>query len=51
MVAQDQLAGINPVYWQVWIGLLLVLVVLFARGGVLGASDAIRARLARRTPA
>ena len=45
MVAQDQLAGINPVYWQFWIGLLLVLVVLFARGGVLGAIDALRARM------
>jgi len=48
MVAQDQLAGINPVYWQFWIGLLLVLVVLFARGGVLGAIDALRSRFARR---
>lgn len=48
MVAQDQLAGVNPVYWQFWIGLLLVLVVLFARGGVLGAADALRVRFARR---
>ena len=24
MVAQDYLAGINPVYWQFWLGLLLV---------------------------
>lgn len=29
MVAQDVLAGINPVYWQFWIGLLLVMLVLF----------------------
>ena len=51
MVAQDKLADINPVYWQFWIGLLLVLVVLFARGGLLGALDAIRTRFARTQPA
>ena len=36
MVAQDVLAGIDPVYWQFWLGLLLVTFVLFARGGILG---------------
>jgi branched-chain amino acid transport system permease protein len=36
MIAQDFLSGINPVYWQFWIGLLLVAVVLFARDGILG---------------
>jgi branched-chain amino acid transport system permease protein len=36
MVAQDLLAGINPVYWQFWLGLLLVAFVLFARGGIVG---------------
>jgi branched-chain amino acid transport system permease protein len=45
MIAQDVLAGINPVYWQFWIGALLVLTVLFARGGILGGLAAIRARL------
>ena len=40
MVAQDVLAGINPVYWQFWIGLLLMVIVLFARGGILGGLDA-----------
>jgi branched-chain amino acid transport system permease protein len=44
MIAQDQLAGIDPVYWQFWLGLGLVLVVLFARGGLLGALDAVRSR-------
>ncbi len=48
MIAQDVLAGINPVYWQFWIGLLLVLMVLFARGGVMGAIDAGRGWLAAR---
>jgi len=44
MIAQDVLAGINPVYWQFWIGLLLVLMVLYARGGVMGAVSAWMAR-------
>jgi branched-chain amino acid transport system permease protein len=37
MLAQDYVAGVNPTYWQFWIGLLLVLIVLFARNGILGA--------------
>lgn len=49
MIAQDVLAGINPVYWQFWIGALLVAVVLFARGGILGAVDALRSRRRGRT--
>jgi len=39
MVAQDQLAEIDPIFWDFWIGLLLVLIVLFARGGALGVAD------------
>ena len=39
MVVQDYLSGVNPVYWQFWIGLLLVAMVLFARGGILGAME------------
>ena len=44
MVAQEYLSGVNPVYWQFWIGLLLVVVVLFARGGVMGAAEALCTR-------
>ena len=44
MIAQDQLAKLEPVFWYFWIGLLLVLLVMFARGGVLGLID----RLLRR---
>lgn len=44
MIAQDVLAGINPVYWQFWIGLLLVLMVLFAKGGVMGAVAVLASR-------
>ena len=39
MIAQDRFSTIDPVYWYFWIGLLMVLVVIFARGGVLGLFD------------
>jgi branched-chain amino acid transport system permease protein len=48
IIAQDYLSGIDPVYWEFWIGFLLVVVVLFARGGILGGLDALRARWTRR---
>lgn len=43
MIAQDYLAGLDPVYWQFWLGLALVLFVFFARGGVMGAIESLRA--------
>ena len=49
MVAQDYLSGIDPVYWQFWIGFFLVVIVLFAHGGILGGLDAIKARVRGRT--
>jgi len=48
MVAQDWLSGVNPVYWQFWIGLLLVLIVLFGHGGIMGMLAAARSRWSRR---
>jgi branched-chain amino acid transport system permease protein len=39
MIAEDELAKTDPVYWFFWLGLLLVLVVMFARGGVLGLAE------------
>ncbi len=48
MIAQSQLSSINPVYWQFWLGLLLVAMVFAARGGVVGAAAAARERLLRR---
>jgi len=48
MLMQDFLARRDPVYWQLWIGGLLVLVVLIGRGGVLGLAETWRDRLAQR---
>lgn len=44
LIAQDALAKDNPVYWHFWLGLMLILVVLFAKGGMLGLIDTISAR-------
>jgi len=44
MIAHHYLSDLNPIYWQFWLGLLLVVVVLFARGGILGALAIIRDR-------
>ena len=48
MVAHYLLANINPQYWQFWLGLLLVLVVLFAREGIMGGLRRVGAAMARR---
>jgi branched-chain amino acid transport system permease protein len=47
MIAHHYLSDLNPVYWQFWLGLLLVVVVLFARGGILGAWQILRSRIRR----
>jgi branched-chain amino acid transport system permease protein len=39
LIAQDYLAKQYPEYWYFGIGLLLIVVVLFARGGILGIFD------------
>jgi len=39
MIAQDRFSQIDPVYWYFWLGLLMVAVVVFARGGVLGLAE------------
>jgi branched-chain amino acid transport system permease protein len=44
MIAQDQLAKSDPEFWNFWIGLILVLSVLFARGGILGIIGRLRGR-------
>lgn len=47
MVAQDTLSKDQPAFWLFWIGLLLVLTVLFNRGGILGIVDSLRDRIKR----
>jgi len=42
MIAQDRFSEVEPVYWYFWIGLLMVLVVVFARGGIFGLIDRLR---------
>lgn len=52
MTARNLLANINPQFWQFWLGLLLVLVVLFARDGIMGglrkSADRWRTRAQKR---
>src|SRR5262249_27086582 len=45
LVAQDFLAKQFPEYWYLGIGTMLVLVVLFARGGILGIVDGMIAKV------
>jgi branched-chain amino acid transport system permease protein len=45
MIAQDRFAQADPVYWDFWIGLLLIIVVLFARSGVLGLLERLLRRI------
>ena len=47
LIAQDYLAKQFPEYWYFGIGALLVVVVMFARGGILGIVDNLFARLRR----
>jgi branched-chain amino acid transport system permease protein len=49
LLAQDYLAKQFPEYWYFGIGIMLVLVVMFARGGILGIIDAVIARLRRKS--
>jgi len=48
LVAQDFLAKQFPEYWYLGIGAMLIVVVMFARGGILGIVDAVVRRLRRR---
>ncbi|MEP6943771.1 MAG: branched-chain amino acid ABC transporter permease [Betaproteobacteria bacterium] len=50
MIMQDYLSNLNPVYWQFWLGLLLVMIVMFARGGVMGGLITLRQRFGKRLP-
>jgi branched-chain amino acid transport system permease protein len=45
IVAQDYLAKQSPEYWTLGIGVLLIAIVMFARGGLLGLLDRAKAKL------
>jgi branched-chain amino acid transport system permease protein len=51
MIAHHLLSGINPQYWQFWLGMLLIIVVLFARGGIMGGLRALQRRMGTSTAA
>lgn len=44
---RDALSALHPVYWMFWLGLVLIAVVLTARGGLVGALNLLADRLAR----
>jgi branched-chain amino acid transport system permease protein len=48
MILQDRFSSIDPIYWYFWMGLMLVLVVVFAPGGAFGLIDRVRAWRGRR---
>jgi branched-chain amino acid transport system permease protein len=48
MLAQDQLSNINPQYWNFWLGVLLILMTLYLRGGILGGLNRLVQLLVRR---
>jgi branched-chain amino acid transport system permease protein len=48
ILAQDYLSGLSPEYWQFWLGAMLALLVLLARGGLLGGLERIQRRIQRR---
>jgi len=50
IVARDYLAKQTPEYWYMGIGVLLVLIVLFARGGMLGLLDKLISRARNKRP-
>ena len=45
LTARDYLAKQSPEYWMLGIGVLLILIVMFARGGILGLVDRALGRL------
>jgi branched-chain amino acid transport system permease protein len=49
MVARDQLADMNPQYWYFWLGLMLVLVIVFLPNGVLGGIAQLLSRMGRKS--
>ena len=54
LLAQDSLSNLNPQYWQFFLGILLIIMTLYLRGGVLGGlgklADLLRSRRNKERP-
>ncbi|HVB89537.1 MAG TPA: branched-chain amino acid ABC transporter permease, partial [Beijerinckiaceae bacterium] len=50
MIARDQFSDMNPEYWFFWIGLMLIGVVVFLPGGILGGLSLLTRSWKRRAP-
>jgi branched-chain amino acid transport system permease protein len=50
MVARDQFSGINPQFWYFPMGVLLVAVVLFLPGGILGGLTRLTSSFRKKSP-
>jgi len=48
LLAQDQLAQEDPANWYFWMGILLIVIVLFAPGGILSLVARLREVVRRR---
>jgi branched-chain amino acid transport system permease protein len=48
LIMEDHLSKMSPTFWQFGIGLLLVVVVMFARRGLLGLAEDIGRKFSRR---
>lgn len=48
MVLEDEFSKLSPAFWEFGVGLVLVLTVLFARGGLLGLAISVRQWVGRR---
>jgi branched-chain amino acid transport system permease protein len=47
MLGRDVFSAANPQYWYFWLGLLLVLIVLFMPAGILGGTTDLAATVRR----
>lgn len=44
-IAHHLLSELNPQYWQFWMGILLIAIVLFAKGGIMGSLERLKGLL------
>jgi branched-chain amino acid transport system permease protein len=47
LLVQDWLANLNPQYWLFWLGILLIVMTLYLRGGILGGLSRLSLLAAR----